>query len=470
MKVNPNKNDLDEVIKQYDDLFPKVDDPDINELFRMIKIYFARYDGLIDDSNILLGPKRSSIVVFNPIDAPLDETLYEGLKTRLSVIRKYKITSPDRILRLIRTSFYSTNKLTVPEHKFLRVIVKNPRMSFVEVSDKLKMKRSLVTYYYKKLHKSILLRYSGYIDFTRFKLNKYLIIAEVPADIGAINISKKLSTPFTKSMNADTATSGQSQWIWASYLIPAYPKYENEFKKSITKILDEYTSNHFITEVISGAYSANLDLYDTEGWIFPDGSWPYGLFNMVQENKENFELPNLFEHSNDPVYFDRKEFLISMLLSHDLKISRSKLLEALKAKGIKISEPTLSRLIYKLLNNEIIYPYVSFSGLGLEELVLVDIRGADEEEQDILLRGLAQFPMFFGAIYIDGLTAFIKVPFGSVGRFLYLFEGMRDDHIITIFHRLYNLGSKLPYDFVDYWDEDKQRWTFPKDYFVLKDE
>jgi hypothetical protein len=164
----------------YDNLFPKVEDKELQVLLGLIRIYLARCDNpRLKQEHILVSPevmKKLSLSYFDPFATPVSRTLKEALISRLNSIKKYSIGRPEVVRRTLITCLFSQEQRTYTrQKKYLDAFMKNPEKGFTEIARQLGVTPQATSKAYNRMKTSGMIRFYGYLNYPMFKLRHFTV-------------------------------------------------------------------------------------------------------------------------------------------------------------------------------------------------------------------------------------------------------------------------------------------------------
>lgn len=434
-----------------------IDDPEVKELYKIVKLYLDRFEGKKTSS---LQPKYCNI---NPSIIPLNKHLYYSLKRRLELINKYKIYDKEKIIRLIKAAFATSEKISLKELNFLRLVIKHPEYPYYKLAKLMKTSPSTVMNYVRKLEKKLNLRYILLPDYSLFKLRHYSMIFSVDED-NLKRITNQLLTPFTLTINVDTFSQRDILWGWASFIVPDQSDVLGRFKRWVLSIKKQTLYTRLI-EIDKLSYGINLDLYDGVRWVFEDAAWSYGLFEFMRRNWEIFKPPTIYEYKKTSIRFDEIDFLLFSFLTKNEKQTLQEMKKNLARNGFDRSISDISKRI-KRIKSTGVPTTVTFVGLDLTDLLTIYIE-CNKKNREILLRSLSYFPVYWLYPHKYGILSFLLMPRGTLFSFIYLIKGIRNEfEDMIIIPRYSHLGGHLDaFEIIKFWDTKKQKWIVPSNIF-----
>jgi len=455
-----DETELTSVLNQYDDLFPKTSDPDLQDLFLKIKIYLARCDGLIEDKKMLF-PKTKDMRPFDPMLVPKDKSLYEAIICRLRMIKKYGITNKQQILNLL-SLFEFSEKIRGSERKILETLLIHPDKKLKDIASMLGVCPATITYNLKKLKKKLGVRFCAFRNYARFKLKYYVIFMEFDAVFEKM-LSKVFNSSFLTSINIDTFSTGSKKWGWLGFLIPDQIRLKDEFRRNIIALKDDVLDDVKIYEIKAVGQSWNLQRYDGREWFFPEDMWVYGLINFVEKYEDVLPMPDLHFLEGRVMDFDRPDFLIFLYRGVEYRAPYQELTNFLRNYGFSLSLNAVRKRVLRLERHNVWKPYTYVEGLGLDDIIALNVV-CDKHMREVLLKAANEFPSCFIIVHEKGVMLYIRLPHGYGEKFAFLFDSLREyvDDLLII-RRYKNIGSWVPWQMYKFWDKRRKLWQVDKE-------
>jgi DNA-binding Lrp family transcriptional regulator len=464
--------DVAQQLNLYDNLFPQVENKELQVLFALIRIYLARCDNPgLKREHIMVNPqlmKRLTLTYFDPFTTPTERGLREALVSRLNSIRKYRITNSEVIRRALVTCFYEEeHRVRRRQKAYLDVFMRNPGESFTRIAKVIGVTPQAVSMAYRFMQKSDLFKFWGYINYPAFKLRHFMVFFTAIREYrGNGEYLRKLffdNLPFTLSLNSDVYE-GSS---WASFAIPNQNKELHDFRESLNGLKGEVFRDLKISEFKSISTGSNLEFFDGKRWFFDPQLWTYGFFEFVRENKEILRRATELRYSSQPIGFDRRDFSIATILASNPLVSHSEIRKRLTEFGCNVSRPTITRKVRRLMSPPLstnveeecpaIYPYGAYSGLGLSNLSLYLIE-CDDKVAEEMYYAVGYLPYYFLYRTEKGVLLSIRTTSEDIAKFNYMIKGMNEIRVVAYSNRFESMGIRSLAGLHEKWDEGKQKW------------
>jgi DNA-binding Lrp family transcriptional regulator len=466
---------ISQQLNLYDNLFPKVESKELQVLFALIRIYLARCDNpQLKREHIMINPQlmnRLTLTYFDPFNTEISRGLREALVSRLSSIRKYRVTNPEVVRRALVACLYGEEHRIHKKHKkYLDAFMKNAGKTFTEIAEQLSVSPQAVSMAYNSMEKSDLCKFYGYMNYPAFKLRHFIVFFTAAREYrGDGEFFRRLlfdNLPFTLSLNTDIYE-GRS---WASFLIPNQSNEIRQFKESLNGLKGEVFRDLSIFELKSFSTGSNLEFFDGKRWFFDPELWSYGFFEFVRENKQVLRKATELRYSSQPIHFDRADYLIASTLTTDALLSHREITERLRGFGYDLSRPSTTRRVDRLTSRRpsletdlevaepALYQCMSYTGLGLSNLSMYLIE-CDECYVDEMLYAVAYLPYYFLYRTDKGMLLSVKSTSEDVSKFNYMIKGLDKILVLTYSNRFHNMGIRAPTQLHEKWDENKQKWV-----------
>jgi DNA-binding Lrp family transcriptional regulator len=459
----------------YDNLFPKVEDKELQLFLGLIRIYLARCDNPgLKQEHILVSPeimKRLSLYYFDPFSAPVSRALREALVSRLNSIRKYNIRRPEVVRRTLISCFHAQEeKSYTRQKKYLDAFMRKPGEKFTEIAKELGVTPQATSKAFHHLEQSGIVSIQGYLNYAKFKLKHFSVfftpMREYKRNSDYLRTVLFENIPFALGLNLDVHE-GSS---WGSYVVPNQKEPLNEFKNSMYRLKGELFQEIEVHELRSYSTGSNLEFFDGKRWFFDPQLWVYGFFEFARENKELLRKPMEIKYSTEPMRFDRKDILIASMLFTDLLSSHAEIRNRLAQYGYNMSRASVTRRIERLLSSKgsrddeeekqpAICPYMYYSGLGLNSMSVYLIECSPESAEEIRY-AVGYLPYYFLFTTDKGVVLFIKSGLENVGGINYVIRGINEISILAYSNRFQNMGTGNISRLHEKWDERNQRWIY----------
>ncbi|MCD6513847.1 MAG: hypothetical protein J7L07_02880, partial [Candidatus Odinarchaeota archaeon] len=427
-----------------------------------IEIYFKILSG-----ESVEYPKFKYVTV-NPKYILKTKEQEEKIIHRLRLIKRYRLTDPIVITKIIKSAFDTPKyKLDRDELKFLKTLLGNPNDKIDKIAKKAKIPVSTAYRIYKKMKNVILLRRFGYPDLSRFRLKHFVVVFKFYEDKMDLLRRKMSLNPFLFTFNVDAINVYDGKAFgWASFRIPDSKKVLREFNDWLVSFKTELgvfpdEKSWEVIEAKRFIFSANIDFYDGEKWVFDETLMSVGLLKFVEKFDIYVNKPIInIEFNSKPIRFDKIDLILLELLQKDYFYKLSSARDVLEKEGYIRSEKNISRRFERLRNY--VKPGVVFAGLNLADSLNLFISTSDKGTRDLIHKFLLYLPIVYIVESNSDMIIYIQLPKGTAIKFLYQFNELKNmvDEFLGIVVA-YSHGAKIRVKLHEFWDEKKQRWIIP---------
>ncbi len=447
-----------ELVHRYFDLFVECSDPEVQRLYDMLSLFFAKCDGLISNSEVekLMGDPGD--FPFDPYQTPVERR--DSILIRLKFLKKYRVKNPQEIMRMMTWGMFTSEKFSSSDRKYLVEFVENPDKSFSWFARRLNTSTSTIFEAYHRLNKRIQFYFSSALNFPLLKLKHFIVFFKPNETFKPSSLSRD----FTLSINRDTL----GDWMWASFLVPNQTRIFKEFADSLKKISYRMFDDHRLYEVKSMGKSCNLLMFDGEKWMPSDDVLGVGAFKFAERVGEILPRLNDYEYSTEPIRFDTIDFLIACHRYRNARSKNSEIREVLRQYGYNLAWVTLAKRLTSLRRAGLFFPVFGFSGLGLSAASTYAVE-CEDDLIETLYHAFPQFPECSVSRTDKGVVFMVRAPGESVPAISYLVQSTLRDQAerLIVANRLQNIGTKVPTALYSHWNKDKQYWEFERGYFDL---
>jgi DNA-binding Lrp family transcriptional regulator len=445
-------------MQRYSNLFVECRDPEVQRLYTLLSLFFAKCDNLVSNSQVeeMMGDLRR--FPFDPCQTPVNRR--DLVLVRLKFLKKYNISNPQEIIRILTWGLFTTEKFNSSDRRYLIEFVENPDKSFSWFAKDLGVSTSTVFEAYHRLNKRIQFRFGYACNFPLLKMKHLIVFFKTNEAFKA----SWLSRDFTLSINVDTF----GDWKWASFLVPNQTRILREFVDSLKKFGYDILDDYRLYEVKSLGKSCNLSMFDGEKWIQSDDVLGVGTFKFAERTGELSPRLNEYKYALEPMKFDNIDFLLACLRYGNARSKNSELKDDLGQYGYDISWVTLAKRLTSLKRKGLFIPFFGFFGLGLNSASAYAVE-CDDQLLETLYRSFPQLPECTASRTDKGVVFMVRTPAESALAVSYLVQtALRDqaDRLIVA-NRLQNIGTTVPTTFYKCWNADKQFWEFERGHFDL---
>ncbi len=446
----------------FDDLIPKLEDPEAQFYLDAIRIYLGLCEGTV---TMEVALKAVDSLKNNP-----EYTAYPTNPTTISVNQRYKLKMLENLKTLNKFNLFTKSSIksaynfaflieeapiSSTDLSVLSVLTKDPTISLVNASNILSIAPRTIARSLERLQERNHLRVSCLVDYSAFNLQSVMVFFTVQEGLEWKLIEQGFSQyPFTKSILKTTMTD-------VGYVTFLFPNYEdnkqifNNSIKSVAKTIFDYTSLHYQTH--SGAVS-NVDLFNNDKWDLP-----LHIEDMLKEDRE------LEPKNNPPILacsgvkpelkFD--DYVVASQIQMDARASPSKISKSLSAKGIDFDSKEVSTITRKLQNRNLLSPYLMFALPRLSSNFCFEITCNDKYKPRIL-ETIGRFPLTIYYLSSRGIIVWTMTPGEQQVEYYQLFRALEQKpgvHSVNPIMTISQRGSKSMLDLTRNMAYQDGRWS-----------
>ncbi|MCK5264468.1 MAG: winged helix-turn-helix transcriptional regulator [Candidatus Thorarchaeota archaeon] len=446
----------------FDDLIPKLEDPQAQFYLDAIRIYLGLCEGTV---TMEIALKAVDILKDNP-----EYTAYPTNPTLISINQRYKTKMLENLRTLNKFNLYTKSSIksaynfaflieespvSSTDISVLSVLTKDPTISLVDASNILNIAPRTIARSLDRLRERNHLRISCLIDFSAFNLQSVMLFFTVQEGIEWEQIERGFTQyPFTKSILKTTMTDVG----YVTFLIPNYEENKQTFNKSIksvAKTIFDYTSLHYQTH--SGAIS-NVDLFSNDKWDLP----PH-LEDMLRVNKEQEikTTPPILDCSGTKSELKIEDYIVASQIQMDARAAPSKISESLGLKGIDFDSKIVSTITRKLQNRNLLLPYIVFALPKLTSSFCFEVTCNNEYKPQIL-ETIGKFPWTMYYLSTRGIIVWTMTPGEHQVEYYQLFRALEQKpgvHSVNPIMTISQRGSKSMLDLTRNLTYQNGRWS-----------
>lgn len=452
-----------EIMQRYSHLFVECNDNEVQHLYWLLSLFFAKCDGLLSPAEVRRLEDDPSGTVIHSVFSPYltDIGRRESIIAGLKFLKQYNVNKPKEIIATLTQRIFRPEKLNASDRKYLIEFTENPDRPLKWFAGRLGVSISSVTRAHQRLRKAIEFRFFCSLNFPSFRLKHFVLYFKPNESFRRPMLSAR---EITRTLNCDTF----GEWMWASFLVPDQDRILKEFKGSIARFAGKVLREHRLYEVKSYARHSNLTMFDGEKWFFSEESLGIGAFKHAEANREILPRLKEFQYGDEPIRFDQVDFLLSLLMSSDALAKNSELRKILKEDNYgSLSQVVVSKRLAALKRSGALFPYYGFTGLSLDTAIAFAIE-CDDGVCDTFYHMFPLFPDCWAYRTDKGILGMVRTPSEMSSRISYLMQSLKDevrDLIIT--SRFESLGARTWRHLVKYWNDEKQYWDFERGFFDL---
>ncbi len=433
----------------FDDLIPKLDDPEAQFYLDAIRIYLGLCEGTITMESALRAvdmlkqnPEYTAYPI-NPTILSINQRykmkMLENLKTlkKFNLFTRSSIKSALNFAFLIEEAPITTNDLSV-----LTVLTKDPTISLVKASKILNVAPRTIARSIERLQERNHLRITSLVDFSAFNLQSVMMFFTVQEGIDWQEIERGFSHyPFTKSILKTTMTDVG----YVTFLIPNFDENIKPFDRSLTRIgstIFDYLSIHHQT---SSGSTSNVDLYRNDNWNLPEH-----MEDLLEDDLEfDHELaPPLLFCSGVKPELKIEDYVVASQLQLNSRDPPSKISESLGIKGFDYDAKDVSSILRKLQNRNLLLPYIVFALPKLSSNFVFEIVCSSEVKPRIL-ETIRKFPWVMYYLSSRGILVWTMCPGDHQVEYYQLFRALEKKpgvHSVNPIMTISQRGSKSMFD------------------------
>jgi hypothetical protein len=457
-QVMPSLDRRGELMQRYSNLFVESRDPEVQKLYSLMSLFFAKCDGLLSNSDVRQMMGDPGGFPFDPYQTPVVRR--DLVLVRLKFLKKYNISNAQEIIRILTWGLFTSEKFNSSDRKYLVEFVANPDRSFTWFAKDLGVSTSSIFEAYHRLVKKIQFSFAYLCNYPLLKLKHFIVFFKPNETFEASLISRD----FTHTINQDTL----GDWKWASFLVPNQTRIQREFADGLKKFSQEEFEDHRLYEVKSMGKSCNLSTFDGEKWIQSDDAVGVGTFKFAERTGELSASLNDYKYAVEPTKFDNIDYLLACFKCANSRAKNFELRTVLDQFGFNLASVTLAKRLTSLRRKGLFIPFFNFSGLGLSSASVYAVE-CDDSIIETLYRAFPQLPECTVSRTDKGVVFMVRAPAESVPATSYLIQTTLNDQAdrLIVANRLQNIGGKTPTTLYKCWNSEKQYWEFDRGHFDL---
>lgn len=446
----------------FDDLIPQLDDPEAQFYLDAIRIYLGLCEGAISMETAL---KAVDVLKLNP-----EYTAYPTNPTIISINQRYKLKMLENLRTLKKFNLFTKSSIksaynfaflieeapiSPSDLSVLSLLTKDPTLSLVDASKILNVAPRTIARSIDRLRERNYLRTIYLVDFSAFNLQSVMLFFSIQDGLDWNPIEQCfIHYPFTKSILKTTMT----DIGYVTFLIPNYDENIQDFNKSVTKVsktVFDYTSIHYQTS--SGATS-NVDLFHNEKWELPTQ-----LEDILKEDKDldPAKSPPLLRCSGVKPELRIDDYIVASQIQLDSRAPPSKISESLSIKGFDYDAKTVSSILRKLQNRNLLLPYIVYMITGLSSNFCFEIV-CNSESKPRILETIRTFPWTMYYLSSRGIVVWTLCPGEHQVEYYQLFRALEKKpgvHSVNPIMTISQRGSKSMFDLTRNMAYQNGRWS-----------
>ena len=187
----------------------------------------------------------------------------------------------------------------------------------------------------------------------------------------------------------------------------------------------EIKDSYIVTEF---KYNLSMRLFDMEKqeWDLRWENWAIWLKTFLYEQEYEVLFPEGIKDDDKKIDFDLTDLEIITVLSSDMRMSYDEI-----SRRLKKPKTTLYHKAKRILDNQVLFPFVHLAQIGLNENIVIEYTGK-EDFVKALESALFEMPKVyiynFKSLYgREGIHAWLELPNGSIGRLDKILTNYFDD-------------------------------------------
>jgi DNA-binding Lrp family transcriptional regulator len=459
------KNMTNSLPHAYDDLFVDCDDPEVGKLYHLLRLFFAKCDGLIASADVRRLTAEVNGIPFDPYETPTYRR--DQILERLKFLKRYRINSPREIVRILTWGLFATDSIKRSDRKYLVAFVENAGKPLTRIASALTVSPGSAYEAYRRLRRRIQLRYVAFMNYPLFKLRHYILFFKPDEDFDVSTLLRE----FTLTVNRDVYT----DWAWATFLVPDQERTLKEFTNGLRSLSHSAFAEYSLHGVTSYGKSYNLSLFDGQKWVCAEEALAVGALRFSEQTTDDMVgEPPFFDltYASEPTKFDDVDFILAFLKFGNARMRNAEMRSVLRSYGHNLSWGVVSHRVSRLLGLNAFMPVPNFSGLGLTVASTYAVE-CDDIVTRALRRALPHFPECAAMCRTDkGIVFMVRAPPDAMPTIAYMIDGALRDRAerVILAIRLENMGTKNPISLHSHWNADRQYWVFDRGFFDLSRE
>lgn len=458
--MNTKSEALSQIVTPYDDIVPTTSDESVKFYLDAIRIYLGICSGTVSfnlASAAVSELKHNPEYVkypFDPTVVPVNMIVRDRIIENFKTLKKYNLDNVDSVRSACTFAFLMPDMpIATSDLSTLAYFAKHPASSVTDASHHLGISPRTVTRSIKRLKDRLYLRFSCFLDSTAFGINSVVVFFRLKGNVDWSKIETGLAHfPFTKSILKTTMT----DLGYATFLFPGGNNRIAAFKKSVSSLthnIFDYATIH-IQQAMGLQF--NLGLFRNNEWAFSEHLQTPLQDGLPSEGADSYML----RCHGTMDGFSPLDFLVGSQLKLDYRAPPRKIARALETKGFEFDTKEIGEIVRRLKKRNLVLPYISFDGLGLDSSFCFEII-CNDHGRDHILRLLTLVPQATYFVSSEGIVIWLRIPSKQQVRYYNTFKSLekRDDvdlvqPILTVRVK----GSRGTTDFTTEWSYGNGDW------------
>ncbi|MFX0168176.1 MAG: MarR family transcriptional regulator [Candidatus Hodarchaeota archaeon] len=440
---------------------PKEDKDDLARFLTNVFLFIKRVEGFELSVNEKQVPAHSQFAHYTLTKGP---DTAAGLKHRLKIIDRYRITEVQRIINIIASTAVSvpTAQLTPRQIRIILELHENPLVTQNQLAQKLSTTSQTIKRELDILQRSFSLAVIYHSDFHKFKL----ALIETDFRTKSLDASERLEQFFRRTPPLFMRRIGFDHDFrsgYVTYMIPDQPRGFKLFEQRLRWLNDEFLEDYFSYRVTAFYSTISFDGYDpiTGKWVLGSDTIVNAMLQHVSRYSQEF-TPSRTLILSEPIRFDQIDYIIAQT---PYSFGQSKRLEirekVLEKHGFKLAKKSIRNRERRLEEAGIFYPTLWFDIPDFEESVQLTIECTPEAT-----KRLKAIPAILPQANVGETSSGLNFTFqrpsycSSITGFLVRMIGLEKgvSKVFTLRHEP-TFSPQMLTETVIRWDESRQRWT-----------
>jgi hypothetical protein len=440
---------------------PKEDKADLERFLTNVMLFIKRVEGLELTDEERQYPAHSQ---FAHQTLTKGSDTAEGLKHRLRVISRYKITDARRIINIIASTAVSTPDVPLTSRQIQIIIAlhQNPRITQSDLAQLLSKNPQTIKNDLDVLHESFSLAEVHHVDFHKFRL----ALIETDFRTKSLDASERLEQFYRRTPPLFMRRVGFDHDFregFVTYMVPDQPRGFKLFEDRLRWLKDEFFEkciSYRITEFYS---TVSFDSYDpvSGNWMLGSDAVVNAMLQYVARHPQEF-TPSRKLVLTEPMHFDCIDYILAQTpysFGHKKRLEIRK--KVLEKHGFSMATKSIRNREHRLEKAGVYFPTLWFDIPDFEESVQLTMECTPEATQRLQVIP-SILPQAYVGITDTGLNFTFQRPSycSSITGFLVRTIGFEEG--VSKIHTLRyepTFSPQMLTRTVVRWDESRQRWT-----------
>ena len=439
---------------------PNQDKADLERFLTNVSLFIKRVEGLELTEEEKQYPAHSQ---FTHQTLTKGADTADGLKHRLKIIDRYKITDIGRIISIIASTTGSIPhaQLTPRQIQIILMLHQNPLSSQTDLARSLSKTPQTIRNDLNLLNEHFSLATVRHIDFHKFRL----ALIETDFRTKSLNASQRLEkfyrrTPplFMRRMSFDH----DYRTGFVTYMVPDQPRGFKLFEERLQWLKDEFFEEHISFRIKTFFSTVSFDSYDPVfgKWMLGSDAVLNAMLQYASRHRQKF-TPSRKLVLSEPIHFDSIDYILAQTpysFGQRRRLEMRK--KVLEKHGFSLTTKLIRNRERRLENVGVYFSTLWFDIPDFEESVQLTMECTPEATQRLQV-----IPSILPQAYVGesniGLTVTFQRPSycSSITGFLVRMIGLEEG--VTKVHTLRHEPTFSPQMLTRTairWDESRQRW------------